>query len=684
MKMKSKMLLVSIFALLLTGCNVSASGKSNNGSQEQEERILKMGDINIANNNSELAFDFDEVLGAKEYHFKLIDNFGEVWKENEKYTPKTTIDISQLPPGNYLPYLKAIGDNGYKDSDWISSKISFNILRVEIGTFTFLYDSKEMVFSPFLITENEGAKTLKMRFSWSQGGEYKNKDFDITDGQELDLSSFKTNTQYTLSAKVETENVMRSMPDFEEVGGLFIPELEKEETPKDFSYFSNGTIHYRDEGGLKKAQLTFFDLNGNESYVKMIQNDETLDLTGVRDFRYYLGLKFLGNGKGIADSDFAFLDNMIKVGNVGLEERDFEINQIVDSQSSVKIYFNFNGTISYQVDIYKKDENKKVFSSQGSEQVFEFETPKEMGTDEYEAVVYVAADSIYAQKTVKKTFNHKAALVRAKKEVKRYLQLVEAVGTRYNMDWDQNNCMNGYETIGIGNGSHDFYKENLGTVWYTDYDSIQESDIDVKGSRGGFDIKQVFTLDSRLLIQNGSELISMKKRTLYKDGKNGKEIDFENNKYYFLNNYSKEKLHTKDDYPISSFSENARYSFDYFYDNFAVFDSTRLYCAFWVGIFITDYKASDTFTCIETQPVSFETTDKIGITIEETGEKITKDMIFITKCGIKYNTAVGNSFEALFNGYDFMKIDESYIYAKSSGTKSLHLKEITVTTTEAI
>ena len=655
MKIKNNILAIAVLTLILTGCETISSGTKSDESREEEEKVLKLGDINVANSNSRLAFDFEEVNGAKEYHFKLVDSLGETWMEDEKYEPKTVVNIEQLPPGSYLPYLKAVAMEKYKDSEWTSSKISFNVSRVEIGNFAFLYDSREMLFSPFIVTENEDVKNIKMRFSWSQDGEYKNKDFDITNEQELDLSSFKTNTQYTLSAKIETENVLRSMAQFVEVGGLFIPEAEKEETPKDFSLLSNGTIHYRDESGLKEAQLTLFDFYGNESYVKKIQNDELFDLSGIRDGRYKVGLQFLGNGKGITDSDFAFLDEMLKVGNVGLEERVFEISQIIDGQNLIKVYFNFEGSVNYKVDVYKKENNQKMISENASEQVFEFIPSKEMGTGEYEIVAYAAADSVFAQKTVKRDFEHRAPLIRVKKKVKKYMQI-----------------------------THGFYKKNMGTVWYTDYEAIQESENTEKTTRSGYNLKQIYTKENETVIDKAT----LKKRTIEKSG-NGSEKEIGGNKYFLLNNYSREQMKTRDDYPVSSLNWQNRYDFDKLYDNYYVFDSTRAYCAFWAGIFITDFKPSEILKPVGEETYTFENSDKIGTTIEESGTFITNQILIISSCGIKYNSAVGSSFEALFtgglfNGEWIIKWDESYIYSKGAGYRTLELKEFTVTTLEAV
>ena len=127
MKIKNNILAIAVLTLILTGCETISSGTKSDDESREEEKALKLGDINVANSNSRLAFDFEEVSGAKEYHFKLVDSLGETWMEDEKYEPKTVVNIEQLPPGSYLPYLKAVAMEKYKDSEWTSSKISFKV-----------------------------------------------------------------------------------------------------------------------------------------------------------------------------------------------------------------------------------------------------------------------------------------------------------------------------------------------------------------------------------------------------------------------------------------------------------------------------------------------------------------------------------------------------------------------------
>ena len=141
----------------------------------------------------------------------------------------------------------------------------------------------------------------------------------------------------------------------------------------------------------------------------------------------------------------------------------------------------------------------------------------------------MAADSVFAQKTVKQGFEHRAPLIRVKKKTKKYMQIVEAIGTLFDMDWGQDNCLNDYEAMGIGNGTHGFYKKNMGTVWYTDYEAIQESENTEKTTRSGYNLKQIYTKESETVIDQAT----LKKRTIEKGG-NGSEKEIGGNKYFLL------------------------------------------------------------------------------------------------------------------------------------------------------
>lgn len=429
--MDKKTLLKNLVLVIIGSCSlVGCQRTQENSTVQPVAKELTVKNISTANSGEDLMIFFDEVEGAKEYQVKLEDSYGKAWNENQKYTLGVPMDITELPPGNYLPFVKAIAKENYKDSKWTPSNVSFIVANAMPTYYYFEYDEDEMTLFSSFYADIEISEII-LQFGWNEGTGFKTKEKKILNNEEIDVSDLLFGLNYTLSVKILSENVMRSMNEFVEVSALNIPMPRKQETPENFIFHSdNRTIEFVDEQ-QRENELVFFDMTGAKKYsFKNVENEQEININNVDDGKYRLGFKFLGNGKGITDSDFAYAEENIVVGKSGLLERNFEITRIFDSYTEIKVFLEYDDTITkYNVRILK--DGRQFYSGTGNQKTLIISTDlikngnDNMSSGNYEIIFSVNKIDTFVSVSKRQTFSHTAPQTPVTKITRYYSQVIE-------------------------------------------------------------------------------------------------------------------------------------------------------------------------------------------------------------------------------------------------------------------
>ena len=429
--MDKKTLLKNLILVAVGSCSLVGCQKTQENSNTQPiVKELTVKNISTANSGEDLMIFFDEVEGAKEYQVKLEDSYGKVWNENQKYTLGVPMDITELPPGNYLPFVKAVAKENYKDSKWTPSNVSFVIANAMPTYYYFKYDEDEMTLFSSFYSDIEISEII-LQFGWNEGTGFKSKEKRILNNEEIDVSDLLFGLNYTLSVKILSENTMRSMNEFVEVSTLNIPMPRKQEAPEGLTFHSdNRTIEFIDEQ-QRENELVLFDMTGAKKYsFKNVENEQEINISNIDDGKYRLGLRFLGNGKGIADSDFVYAEENIIVGNPELLERNFEITRIFDSYTEIKAFLEYDDTITkYNVRILK--DGRQFYSGTGNQKTLIISTDlikngnDNMSSGNYEIIFSVNKTDTFASISKRQTFSHTAPQTPVIKTTRYYSQVVE-------------------------------------------------------------------------------------------------------------------------------------------------------------------------------------------------------------------------------------------------------------------